>query len=107
MGNIIRPIIMNTTSTGTPKIEGVKRFFRKPQVETFAAIQFNGKNQKEIIEFTNSQIIPIEGENVMKDTYEYANIIYLYEGNYVGLSCGNFHIIPQREFEEKHSEYQG
>lgn len=101
-----RPI-MNSTSTNTPKIEGAKKYFRKPQVDTFEAIQFDGTNHYEISTFTNSQIIPIEGENIMKDTYEYASIIYLYEGSYVCHSSGNFYIVPKREFEEKHAQYEG
>lgn len=107
MGIQRRPIISNVGTTGTQPVEGVKKYFRKPQVDTFDAIQFDGTNQNEISTFTNSQIIPIEGENIMKDTYEYANLTYLYEGNYVCHHSGNFYIMPKREFEEKHAQYEG
>ena len=107
MPSCIRPIIRPDGTTGTQQVEGVKKYFRKPQVDTFDAIQFDGTNKNEISTFTNSQIIPIEGENIMKDTYEYANLTYLYEGNYVCHSSGNYYIMPKREFEEKHAQYEG
>ena len=101
-----RPII-NCKSPGMRKMEVAKKYFRKPKVDTIDAIQFDGTNQNEILTFTNSQIIPIEGENVMKDTYEYASITYLYEGNYVCHFGGDYRIVPKREFEEMYSVYEG